>query len=262
MNMIRIPSVVNVIMGVVMKRRSVDRLFALWLLAALASPALAGPALAQTAAQEPQNQPGQFDFYVLSLSWSPSFCAAAAALNPGSPAPAPECGTHAYSFIVQGLWPQYESGFPQDCQVPAPRLNRAIVSSMLDLMPSPRLVFGEWDRHGTCSGLAARNYFDTVRKARELVTIPAQYGDLQRPLDVTPGAVKDAFIQANPGLSPGDIAVSCDTERLTEVRLCLSKDLKFRACPEIVARSCQRQQVRMPPVHGNVTGAAGAGGSG
>jgi ribonuclease T2 len=205
---------------------------------------------------------GQFDFYVLSLSWSPSFCAAAAALNPGSAPPAPECGTHAYSFIVQGLWPQYESGFPQDCQVPAPRLNRAIVSSMLDLMPSPRLVFGEWDRHGTCSGLAARNYFDTVRRARGLVTIPAQYDDPQQPLDVTPSVVKDAFIKANPGLPPGGIAVSCDTERLTEVRLCLSKDLKFRACPEIVARSCQRQQVRMPAVHGSVTGATGSGGSG
>jgi ribonuclease T2 len=247
-----------------MKRFSVDRVVPLWLLAALASLALtlASPALAQTTGQEPRNQAGQFDFYVLSLSWSPSFCAAAAELNPGGPAPAPECGAHAYSFIVQGLWPQYESGFPQDCQVPAPRLNRAIVSSMLDLMPSPRLVFGEWDRHGTCSGLAARNYFDMVRKARELVAVPAQYGDLQRPLDVSPAAVKDAFIKANPGLSPGGIAVSCDTERLTEVRLCLSKDLKFRACPEIVARSCQRQQVRMPPVHGNVTGAAGSDGPG
>jgi ribonuclease T2 len=250
-------------MGFVMKRWSTDRVLALWLLAALAGSALAGPALAQTTEQaRPQNQAGQFDFYVLSLSWSPSFCAAAAAQNPGNAPPAPECGTHAYSFIVQGLWPQYESGFPQDCQVPAPRLNRAIVSSMLDLMPSPRLVFGEWDRHGTCSGLAARDYFDTVRKARGLVTIPARYGDPQQPLDVTPAAVKDAFIKANPGLSPGDIAVSCDIERLTEVRLCLSKDLKFRACPEIVARSCQRQQVRMPPVHGSMTGAAGSGGSG
>jgi ribonuclease T2 len=31
-------------------------------------------------AQDPrQNEPGQFDFYVLSLSWSPSFCEAAGA---------------------------------------------------------------------------------------------------------------------------------------------------------------------------------------
>jgi ribonuclease T2 len=246
-----------------MKRCRIGRVVALWLLTALAGSAFAGPALAQTATQEqPRNQPGQFAFYVLSLSWSPSFCAQAAELNPGDPALASECGTHAYSFIVQGLWPQYESGFPQDCQVPAPRLNRAIVSSMLDLMPSPKLIFSGWDRHGTCSGLSARNYFDTVRKARELVTIPAQYGDPQQPLDVRPAVVEDAFIKANPGLSPGDIAISCDAERLTEVRLCLSKDLKFRACPDVVAHGCQRQQVRMPPVHGSTTGSAASGGSG
>src|SRR6266853_892720 len=86
-----------------------------------------------------QNEPGQFDFYVLSLSWSPSF------------------------FVVHGLWPQYEKGFPEFCQNPAPRLDRNIVSSMLDMMPSPRLIFHEWDRHGGCAGLPARGYFDTVR---------------------------------------------------------------------------------------------------
>jgi ribonuclease T2 len=31
-----------------------------------------------TAQDQRQDTPGQFDFYVLSLSWSPSFCAAAA----------------------------------------------------------------------------------------------------------------------------------------------------------------------------------------
>jgi ribonuclease T2 len=241
-----------------MKLCSVYWVLAVWLFAALASPTSAQT----TEPAQPRNRVGQFDFYVLSLSWSPSFCAAAAELNPGGAPPAFECGAHAYSFIVHGLWPQYESGFPQDCQVPSPRLNRAIVSSMLDLMPSPRLVYSEWDRHGTCSGLSPRNYFDTVRKARALVTIPAQYSDLQRPLDVSPAAVADTFIKANPGLSSGDIAVSCDTERLTEVRLCLSKDLKFRACPEVVEHSCQRQQVQMPATRGSVTGAAGSGGPG
>lgn len=245
-----------------MKRFHVDRVLALWFLAALASPALGQTTAQQITAPQPRNQAGQFDFYVLALSWSPSFCAQAAEANPGSAPPASECGAHAYPFIVHGLWPQYESGFPQNCQVPAPRLNRAIMSSMLDLMPSPGLVFSEWDRHGTCSGLSARNYFDAVRKARGLVSIPAQYGDPQRPLDVTPAAVEDAFIKSNPGLSPGGIAVACDTERLTEVRVCLSKDLKFRACPDVVAHSCQRQQVQMPAVHGNATGAAASGGSG
>ncbi len=213
------------------------------LLAAIATPA---------SAQDPrQNEAGQFDFYVLSLSWSPSFCAAAAERAAGRAA-SPQCGGQAYSFVVHGLWPQYEKGFPEYCQVPAPRLDRAMVSSMLDLTPAPHLIFSEWDRHGTCSGLSPRAYFETVRKARAVVKIPPEYMDLQEPLSVTPAAVEDAFIKANSSLSQGKIAVACDNKRLTEVRLCLSKDLQFRDCPEIVRRSCQRDQVDMPPLRGSL----------
>src|ERR1700758_2731048 len=118
--------------------RSVGRValaaVALWL-----TVAPAGIAVAQ---DRRQNQPGQFDFYVLSLSWSPSFCETAGGRGP-------ECGARPYSFVVHGLWPQYERGFPQSCQSPAPRLDRRIVADMLDLMPAPRLVYHEWDTHGT-----------------------------------------------------------------------------------------------------------------
>ena len=196
-----------------------------------------------------QNEAGNFDFYVLSLSWSPTFCAEAAERNKRRAA-GPQCGARPYSFVVHGLWPQYDKGFPEYCQVPAPRLDHALISSMLDLMPAPHLIFNEWDRHGTCSGLSPRAYFETVRKARAVVKIPSDYTDLQEPLSVTPGAVEDAFIKANPGLSSSGLAVSCDRKRLTEVRLCLSKDLQFRDCPEIARRSCRRDQVVMPPARG------------
>jgi ribonuclease T2 len=206
---------------------------------ALLSSALSAPAR--------ENDAGQFDFYVLSLSWSPSFCAAAAERG-SARGPTPQCGPRPYSFVVHGLWPQYDKGFPEYCEIPAPRLNRAIVSSMLDLMPAPRLIYNEWDRHGTCSGLAAQAYFDTVRKAREAIKIPPQFGDLQEPLNVTPAAVQEAFIKANPGLSAASMAVECDKKRLTEVRICLSKELQFRDCSEIARRSCRRDQLVMPPM--------------
>jgi ribonuclease T2 len=193
-----------------------------------------------------QNEPGQFDFYVLSLSWSPSFCAAAVERG-GSRGPSMQCGTRPYSFVVHGLWPQYEKGFPEYCKMPAPRLYRGIVSSMLDLMPAPRLIYNEWDKHGTCSGLAPQAYFDTVRKAREAVKIPPEYTGLQEALSVTPSAVEDAFIKANAGLSTESMAVECDKKRLTEVRICLSKELQFRECPEIARRNCRRDQLVMPP---------------
>jgi len=135
--------------------------------------------LAVAAAQDRrQNTAGQFDFFVLSLSWSPSFCAASQERSPEAAARQQQCGERPYSFVVHGLWPQYEKGFPEFCQVPAPRLDRNIVSSMLDLMPAPRLIFHEWDRHGTCSGLSARAYFDTIRKARAVVKIPDDYIDV------------------------------------------------------------------------------------
>ena len=133
-------------------------------------------------AQE-QDSPGQFDFFVLSLSWSPSFCAAAAERGRRRAANA-QCGVRPYSFVMHGLWPQYEKGFPEYCQLPAPRLDRSIVTSMLDLMPAPHLIFNEWDRHGTCSGQTPRAYFETVRKARATVKIPPDYTDVQRPLSV------------------------------------------------------------------------------
>jgi ribonuclease T2 len=207
-------------------------------------------AMASSHAQDAQpNEPGQFDFYVLSLSWSPSFCAAAAERYNGQQS-SMQCGARPYSFVVHGLWPQYEKGFPENCQQPSPRLYRGIVSSMLDLMPAPHLIYNEWDKHGTCSGLSPGNYFATVRKARAAVKIPPDYADLQQPLSVAPGAVRDAFIKANPGLTPASIAVDCDKKRLTEIRVCLSKDLTFRDCPEVAKRACRRDQVIMPPVRG------------
>ena len=142
--------------------------------------------LTASAQESRDNEPGQFDFYVLSLSWSPSFCAAATERNAGR-STGPQCGARPYSFVVHGLWPQYDKGFPEYCEVPSPRLYRGIVSSMLDLMPAPHLIYNEWDKHGTCSGLSPRAYFDTVRKAREAVKIPPEYSDLTEPLSVTPG---------------------------------------------------------------------------
>src|SRR6266576_1224726 len=196
------------------------------------------------------NAPGEFDFYVLSLSWSPSFCEAAAERGNSGRSQQTQCGGRPFSFVVHGLWPQYEHGFPDYCQRPSPRLDRNIMSSMLDLMPAPGLIFAEWDKHGTCSGLGARAYFETIRKARSAVKIPEEYLQLSEPKTIAPAEIEDAFIKANPGLNSAAIAVTCDKTRLSEVRICMSKDLQFRGCEEIDRRACRRDQVEMPPVRG------------
>jgi len=196
-----------------------------------------------------QNAPGEFDFYVLSLSWSPSYCEQASERGHNGRSQQIQCG-RPYAFVVHGLWPQYERGFPNYCQRPSPRLARNIMTSMLDLMPAPGLIFNEWDKHGTCSGLDQRAYFETVRKARAAVKIPAEYLDLQQEKTVAPAQLEQDFIKANPGLSSAAIAVTCDRNRLGEVRICLSKDLQFRACEEIDRRACRRDSVVMPPMRG------------
>jgi ribonuclease T2 len=204
------------------------------------------PALAQ---DRRQNTAGSFDFYVLALSWSPSFCATSQERNPDRP-PQAQCAERPFSFVVHGLWPQYEKGFPEYCQQPSPRLDRNIVSSMLDVMPSPRLVFHEWDKHGTCSGLSPRAYFEAVRKVRAAVKIPAEYLELKEYLTVSPADVEAAFVKANPGLAEDGIAVACDNRRLTEVRICVNRDLQFRSCEETNRRACRRDKLVMPPVRG------------
>ncbi len=197
-----------------------------------------------------RNEPVQSSFYVLALSWSPSFCEAERERAPDR-VPQQQCGTRPFHFVVHGLWPQNDHGSqPANCQVPAPRLNRDIVSSMLDLMPSPRLVFHEWDRHGTCSGLGPQGYFDAVRKSHGAVKIPGKFLNVTNYLMVTPDEVEDAFVAINPGLSRAAVAVTCDTRRLSEVRICLSKDFQFRDCPEVNRRACRRDKIVMPPARG------------
>lgn len=208
--------------------------------------ALTGGAVAQ---DRRQSAPGEFDFYVLALSWSPSFCEQASERGSNTRSQQ-QCSGRPYSFVVHGLWPQYERGFPDYCRRPAPRLDRRIMTSMLDLMPAPGLIFSQWDKHGTCSGLEPRAYFETIRKARAGVKIPPEFLEVEAPKTITPAAIEEAFVKVNPGLSPSAISVSCDRARLSEIRICLSKDLQFRACEEIDRRACRRDQVVMPPTRG------------
>jgi ribonuclease T2 len=215
-----------------------------------AAPAVAiAQADGSPSARAGRNRPGEFDYYLLALSWSPSFCEVSRERY-AHRRPDPQCGPRPYSFVVHGLWPQYERGFPENCRVPSPRIPRSLVDTMLDLMPSPRLVFHEWDSHGTCSGLSADAYFDTIRRARTEIRIPAQYQSIAEPLTVDPKEVAKAFVDANPGLHREAITVICDGKRLTGVRICMTKELRFRDCAEASRSFCRAGSVVMPPVRG------------
>jgi ribonuclease T2 len=224
-------------------------LFLMFLAGLVSLGSLIGIATTASAQDQRQNTPGEFDYYVLSLSWSPSFCEEADERGNSGRSQA-QCGGRPFSFVVHGLWPQYEHGFPEYCQRPSPRLDRNIMTSMLDLMPAPGLIYNEWDKHGTCAGLGERAYFETIRKARAAIKIPPEFLQLSETKTIAPDDIGAAFIKANPGLSTSAMAVTCNRTRLSEVRICLSKDLQFHDCDEITRRACRRDQVTMPPVRG------------
>lgn len=193
--------------------------------------------------------PGDFDYYVLALSWSPSYCEAEATERDKL-----QCGGgRPFHFVVHGLWPQNERGYPEDCPTDAPRVPDALVDEMLDIMPSRGLVGHEWRSHGTCSGLGQEDYFAELRAAYEAVDIPDRFEVLDTVVTIAPAEIARAFLEANRGkLTPDAVVVTCGGgTRLDEVRLCMDKDLRFRPCGQQSKRSqCRRDTVRMPPVRG------------
>ena len=184
-----------------------------------------------------------FDFYVLALSWSPSYCAAE-----GAKANRQQCSSgRPYGFVVHGLWPQYEQGYPEDCDTAGPRdVPYALAKQLSDMMPSVGLVTYEWRKHGACSGLSQQDYFAVMRSAVDRVSIPGAYRQPTARPQVNPLVIEQAFISANPGMPKAGVAVTCDRDYLREVRVCLTKDLNFRACPEVDRSSCRQRAVAMP----------------
>lgn len=192
-----------------------------------------------------EDRSGDFDFYVLSLSWSPTFCSTAEADRNRD-----QCGTaRKYGLVVHGLWPQYERGYPQLCRSDQPdRVPSALGRQYFDIMPSMGLIGHQWRKHGTCSGLDQQDYFATVRRAYDRVKIPALLTRRSTEMRILPNELERQFIAANPGLSPAGIAVTCEADQLEEVQICLTRDLQFRPCPEVDRGGCRRPGISVPPI--------------
>ncbi len=200
-------------------------------------------ALAPLTALAAGDKAGDFDFYVLALSWSPTYCQGRGAL-----ANRLQCGGDAErAFVVHGLWPQYERGYPENCATGEPlRVPRSLIDTVLDIMPSVALVGRQWRKHGTCTGLTQADYFTTVRRALERLTIPAAFRSARQRRTVSALGAEQAFIAENPGLSANGIAIACRDGRLSEVRVCLTRSLEFRRCENVDARGCQQPRLVMP----------------
>jgi ribonuclease T2 len=203
-----------------------------------------GSASARHRSQSAAGAPGEFAYSLLSLSWSPAFCLS----SPG----AAECnGPRRYGFIVHGLWPQYEQGWPEHCDVHR-LVPDNVVLGIADLMPSRGLVYHEWSAHGTCSGLEPAEYFALLRRAGASVVIPQELASPTQAIEQPPAAIAAAFLRANPRLPAQSVVVTCTGQgapRLREIHICLDRDLAPRACSADALRgACRAAQVIVPPI--------------
>ncbi|MCB8821586.1 ribonuclease T2 [Microvirga rosea] len=201
------------------------------------------PATAQPM-QEARGAPtGAFDFYVLALSWSPGFCEVGAR---GSERKQCEDG-NGLGFVIHGLWPQSDRGYPTFCEPQGRFVPRAVIDQIDGLYPDSNLARYQWRKHGTCSGVSPSEYFALVRKARDRVQIPDGLKGPQAETHVMPIEIERAFANANPGLRPEMMSVSCGRRVFQEIRICLDKDLRgFRQCPEVNEDGCRAGQIAVP----------------
>jgi ribonuclease T2 len=211
-------------------------------------PAILALVLAAHTSATGQSRPGEFDYYVLSLSWSPSYCGSAAGRDDDS-----QCRPgRRFAFVVHGLWPQFHQGWPESCRTRDLWLPERQIQDMMDIMPSRRLVIHEWRKHGTCSGLSQKEYFALVRTFRDKLRVPARYLSPLREIRTTPQQLQRDFVLSNRGLAFDMLSVQCgnaqDSARLAELRICLDRSGDFTPCGRNEARRCRARVLVMPEV--------------
>ena len=187
---------------------------------------------------------GEFDYYVLALSWSPNWCALE-----GDARNSPQCDArHDHGWILHGLWPQYHRGWPSFCQTVERAPSRSMTRDMADIMGTPGLAWHQWKKHGTCSGLSAAGYFELSREAYGTVTRPGIFRKLDRVVELPAHVVEEAFLKENPKLEADGLTITCRDGHIQEARICLSKSLDPVPCGRDVIKDCQIRDAVFAPV--------------
>ncbi|MGI3185990.1 ribonuclease T2 family protein [Nioella aestuarii] len=187
---------------------------------------------------------GDFDYYVMALSWTPSWCAIE-----GDDRGSPQCDPgQGFGFTLHGLWPQYEDGWPAFCPTLERNPSRSMTNAMADIMGTSGLAWYQWNKHGVCSGLSASDYYALSRLAYESVERPTLLRQLDREVRLPAEVIEEAFLEANPHLSDDMMTVTCRAGRVQEVRICLTRDLEPRNCAPDVARDCTLTDALFSPM--------------
>jgi len=185
---------------------------------------------------------GVFDHYVLALSWSPNWCA-----REGDRRDSAQCEQD-FGWVVHGLWPQYDRGWPAYCPTLARAPSRQMTRAQADIFGTGGAAWYQWKKHGTCSGLDAGAYYDTARSAFSSVTRPEVLRKIDRTFSIPAKLIEDAFLQANPDWTPDMITVTCKDGYIQEARICLTKDLNPRPCGADTRRDCTLQDALFEPI--------------
>lgn len=187
---------------------------------------------------------GEFDYYVLALSWSPNWCAIE-----GDAKGSPQCDPREeHGWILHGLWPQFHRGWPSYCRTSERAPSRGMTSDMADIMGTSGLAWHQWKKHGTCSGLSASGYFELSREAYERIERPQILRKLDKSVRLPAHLIEDVFLKENPGLSPEGLTVTCKQGYIQEARICLSKDLDPVPCGRDVIKDCTLSDALFDPV--------------
>ena len=188
---------------------------------------------------------GDFDYYVLSLSWSPAWCA-----TEGDARGSPQCDPRRdFGFVLHGLWPQDEDGgYPSYCRTTARDPTRAQTAAMADIMGTDGAAWYQWQKHGRCAGLTPETYLGAARLAYRKVAVPPVFARLDRDVALPASVVEEAFVKANPGMTPEMITITCKAGRIQEARVCLTRHLELRACGEGVRQDCTMPDALMEKV--------------
>jgi len=193
------------------------------------------------------DQPGEFDYYVLVMTWAPSYCQ-----GEGRNRKDAQCSTtKPRDFTLHGLWPQHKEGWPLNC--PTGKRNwvpQRVIDDMADIMPSKGLMIHEYRAHGTCSGLEPDEYFAVARELYQQVRVPPLFTAADTVDTLSPEEIERAFIEANAWLKPEMLAVKCRDGKFLDLRICFGRDLFPRDCGinEEQSRLCRASRITVPPV--------------
>jgi ribonuclease T2 len=103
------------------------------------------------------------------------------------------------------------------------------------------------EKHGSRSGLSAKECFAKSRKANRTITQPKFLNRLDELVRVPASVIEDVFVQSNPFRERDMITITCGQGYIQEAWVCLSKSLQPVPYGRDVIKDCKMKNALFPP---------------